>query len=66
MIPSISDTNGGTIRANGGEDITIKVAAGSEIGGLNLAIDFTGNNKFFGWYLGSQCQILQVPSLILK
>ena len=54
-INVISDANGGTIRANGSEAVTIKIAVGSKFGGLNLAVDFAGNNTFCGWYLNSQC-----------
>ena len=52
-INVISDSNGGNIRANGSAAITIKVAAGSKIVRLNLAIYFAGNNTFYVWYLDS-------------
>ena len=53
-INVISDSNGGTIRTNGSEAVTIKVAAGNKIGGINLSVDFVGNNTFCGWYIDSQ------------
>ncbi len=54
-INVISDVIGGTIRANGSKVVKIKIAVGSKIGGLNLAVNFEGINTFCGRYLDSQC-----------